>query len=281
MKRFFIGLILSIFFVSSASAQWFTQQSGTTNNLKCVFFTDNQTGLICGDNVILKTSNAGNNWDKTDLPGIWNSIYFVNSITGFICGNSGKIMKTTSAGDNWFELNSGTDKNLNGVKFTNENTGYITGWNKTLLKTTDGGNTFSGTFGNAYYMWQNTFVLNNYVFLMGNEGALFRSTNSGSTWDSLYTGMPNSLTCAQFFENGKGFIFGCCGAIFRTTNFGNHWNHDTVYLTKGWALEDCYFANNLSGWSVGERGSIVRTSDGGTSWETESESQARLAMIRW
>jgi photosystem II stability/assembly factor-like uncharacterized protein len=284
MKKLFIGLILFIILVtsSSASAQWFTQQSGTTNNLKSVYFTNSQTGLICGDNVILKTSNAGNNWVKTDLPGIWNSIYFVNSVTGYICGNNGKIMKTTTAGENWFALNSGSDKNLNGVKFTDENTGYITGWYKTLLKTTDGGNTFTGTFGNAYYMWQKTFVLNNYIFLMGSEGALFRSTNSGSTWDSLYTGMPNSLTCAQFFENGKGFIFGCCGAIFRTTNFGNHWDHDTVYLTKGWALEDCYFANNLLGWSVGEEGSIVRTSDGGNSWETLiSGNQIHLKSVKF
>lgn len=270
MKILFTAFtILLIFSITSiADAQWFTQQSGTESNLKCVYFTNSQTGYICGDNVILKTINAGSNWSKTDLSGVWNSVCFINSLTGFLCGNSGKILKTTNAGDNWQAITSGTDKNLTSIRFTNENTGYFTGWYKTLLKTTDGGNSFTNTFGSAYYMWQKTFTLNNYVFLMGNDGALFRSTTSGSTWDSLYTGMPNSLSSAQFFESGKGFIFGCCGAIFRTTNFGHHWEHDTVYLTKGWALEDCYFANNLLGWSVGENGSIVRTSDGGTSWET-------------
>jgi len=267
MKVFFTAIY---FFISCscANSQWITQQSGTVNNLKCINLTDSQTGFICGDNVILKTTNAGNNWNKTELTGIWNSIYFVNLTTGFLCGNNGKIMKTTNAGENWLTLNSGTDKNLTSIRFVNEQTGYFTGWYKTLLKTTDGGLTFSNTFGSAYYMWQKTFILNNYIFLMGNDGALFRSTNSGSTWDSLYTGMPNSLSSAQFFENGKGFIFGCCGAFFRTSNFGNHWEHDTVYLTKGWALEDCYFSNDVSGWSVGEYGSIVRTTDGGNSWET-------------
>ena len=266
--RVFFTIIIIFVSCSFANSQWITQQSGTVNNLKCIYLTDSQTGFICGDNVILKTTNAGNNWNKTELTGIWNSIYFVNSTTGFLCGNNGKIMKTTNAGENWLTLNSGTDKNLTSIRFVNEQTGYFTGWNKTLLKTTDGGNTFSNTFGSAFYMWQKTFILKNYIFLMGNDGALFRSTNSGSTWDSLYTGMPNSLSSAQFFEDGKGFIFGCCGAIFRTSNFGNHWNHDTVYLTKGWALEDCYFSNSNLGWSVGEHGSIVRTSDGGSSWET-------------
>lgn len=266
--RVFFTIIIIFVSCSFANSQWITQQSGTVNNLKCIYLTDSQTGFICGDNVILKTTNAGNNWNKTELTGIWNSIYFVNSTTGFLCGNNGKIMKTINAGENWSVLNSGVEKNLTSIRFINGQTGYFTGWNKTLLKTTDGGITFSNTFGSAYYMWQKTFILNNYIFLMGNDGALFRSTNSGSTWDSLYTGMPNSLSSAQIFEDGKGFIFGCCGAIFRTTNFGNHWNHDTVYLTKGWALEDCYFSNSNLGWSVGEHGSIVRTSDGGSSWET-------------
>jgi len=267
MKLFFTAFII---FISSSfvRSQWFTQQSGTGNDLKCVFFTDSVTGFICGDNIVLKTINAGSNWNRTDLQGIWNSVYFVNSSTGFLCGNNGKIMKTTNAGENWNTINSGVDKNLTSIRFINEQTGYFTGWYKTLLRTTDGGNTYSNTFGSAYYMWQKSFILNNYVFLMGNDGALFRSTNSGNTWDSLYTGMPNSLSSAQFFENGKGFIFGCCGAFFRTSNFGNHWEHDTVYLTRGWALEDCYFSNDLSGWAVGEHGSIVRTSNGGKSWET-------------
>ncbi|MBN8570356.1 MAG: T9SS type A sorting domain-containing protein [Ignavibacteria bacterium] len=267
MKVFFTAIIFFASF-SFADSQWITQQSGTVSNLKCVHLTDDQTGFICGDNVILKTTNAGNNWNKNELSGIWNSVYFVNSITGYLCGNNGKIMKTTNAGENWFAINSGTDKNLTSIRFVNDQTGYFTGWYKTLLKTTDGGVTFSNTFGSAYYMWQKTFIINSYVFLMGNDGALFRSTNSGSTWDSLYTGMPNSLSSAQFFNNGKGFIFGCCGAFFRTSNFGNHWQHDTVYLTKGWALEDCYFSNDLTGWSVGENGSIVRTTDGGALWET-------------
>lgn len=267
MKVFFTAIIIFAS-CSFAHSQWITQQSGTASNLKCVYLTDGQTGFICGYNVVLKTTNAGNNWNKNELSGIWNSVYFVNSITGYLCGNNGKIMKTTNAGENWFEINSGTDKNLTSIRFVNDQTGYFTGWYKTLLKTTDGGLTFSNTFGSAYYMWQKTFILNNYIFLLGNDGALFRSTNSGNTWDSLYTGMPNSLSSAQFFENGKGFIFGCCGAFFRTSNFGNHWEHDTVYLTRGWALEDCYFSNDISGWSVGEYGSIVRTTDGGTSWET-------------
>jgi hypothetical protein len=201
-KIFFSGLIF-IFSASQSNAQWFSQQSGTANNLQCVFFTDAQTGFACGDNVILKTVNSGSNWTKTDLHGIWNSIHFVNQATGYICGYNGKIMKTTNLGSNWFALNSGTNKNLTSVNFKDENTGYFTGWNKTLFKTTDAGNTFIHESGSAYYMLRSTFFINNYTFVMGTDGALFRSTNSGNTWDSLNTGMPNSLSSAQFYKTAK------------------------------------------------------------------------------
>jgi photosystem II stability/assembly factor-like uncharacterized protein len=281
MSRVFTILILLISFYKAGSAQWFSQASGTENNLRCISFVNANTGYICGDDVLLKTTNAGINWIKTDFAGFWNSIYFINSSTGFLCGENGKILKTTNEGANWIQLNSGVNTNLTSIRFTNENTGYVTGWFKTLLVTTNGGNTFSNPFGSAYYMWRQTFVLNNYIFLVGSEGALFRSSNSGASWDSLYIGMPNSLSSVHFFENGNGFVFGCCGAFFRAHQFGDHWMHDTVYLTQGWALEDCFFSGN-TGWSVGELGSIVRTTDAGISWESlPSNTQSALKSVKF
>lgn len=281
MSRLITVLILLFLFSQISYSQWFQQQSGTENNLTCISFVNASTGYICGDNILLKTTNEGTNWIKADFAGYWNSIYFVNSQTGYLCGNNGKILKTTNEGANWVQLNSGVNTNLTSIRFTNENTGYVTGWFKTLLITTDGGNTFSNPFGSAYYMWRQTFVLNNYIFLAGSEGALFRSSNSGASWDSMYIGMPNSLSSVHFFDNGNGFVFGCCGAFFRSFNFGNHWAHDTVYLTKGWALDDCFFSGN-SGWSVGEFGSIVRTTDAGVSWESlTSNTQSALKSVKF
>lgn len=281
MNRLSIIFILLISFYKVSFSQWFTQQSGTVNNLTSVSFVNANTGYICGDNVLLKTTNSGTNWIKTDFTGVWNSIFFVNSATGYVCGNNGKILRTTNEGINWVPLNSGTNTNLTSIKFTNENTGYITGWSKTLLITTNGGNSFSNPFGSAYYMWRQTFVLNNYIFLLGTDGALFRSTNSGNTWDSLYAGMPNSLSSAHFYENGDGFVFGCCGAYFRSHQFGNHWMHDTVYLTHGWALDDCFFSGNY-GWAAGEQGNIVRTTNAGVTWESlTSNSTSALKSIKF
>jgi len=279
-----IFLTVSLIFLCSQQSysQWIRQQSGTTSNLQDVCFLNSETGFACGSNTILKTTNSGFNWVKTEHAGMWNSVYFVNANTGFICGDLGKIIKSTNAGQSWFSLNTTVTKNLNNINFKNENTGYVSGWSKTLLKTTDGGNTFTSAFSNASYMWQRSFIMDDYVFLAGTDGAFFRSSNSGTTWDSLYLGMPNVFSAVKFFENGTGYVFGCCGAYYKTTNFGNHWGHDTVYLTNGWALDDCSFVNQQAGWAAGEMGSIVRTTNGGISWEKlNSETQLAIRTIEF
>ncbi|MEO8210790.1 MAG: hypothetical protein ABI840_09510 [bacterium] len=76
-----------------------------------------------------------------------NKVFFINSHTGWIVGDSGRIIKTTNDGANWFSQNSNTTHTLVSVHFINEFTGYITGGNKNLftfsfikiLKTTNGG----------------------------------------------------------------------------------------------------------------------------------------------
>ncbi|MBS1494920.1 MAG: T9SS type A sorting domain-containing protein [Bacteroidetes bacterium] len=267
--KFFYTFLIFITINLSAKAQWIAQQSGTENSLSSVFFVNENTGFSVGLNVILKTTNGGNNWVKSDVTGYWNSVSFGNSTTGYICGFSGRILKTTDTGANWFSINSGSTKNFTSINFINSQTGYVTGWFKTFLSTTDGGLSFTNHFTNeASFMFQKTFFLNDKLFLIGSEGAYFKSTNSGTGFDSISISMPNSLLAMQFFPNGTGLIFGCCGIYFRSSDFGNSWSMDTVYLTEGWALYDCSFVNESTGWTVGESGSILRTNNGGLSWDS-------------
>ena len=58
MKKFYI-ILFAQFMVCGASAQWFPQNSGTTNNINSVYFTDVNTGYAVGTNTILKTTDGG------------------------------------------------------------------------------------------------------------------------------------------------------------------------------------------------------------------------------
>ena len=76
------------------------------------------------------------------------SIYFTDSVTGYVTGRNGTILKTTNAGTTWNSVASGGTDFLASIKFLDDNTGYISGGNiagntSTILKTNDAGSTWT------------------------------------------------------------------------------------------------------------------------------------------
>ena len=62
---------------TNAGANWSSQASGTTVELKSVFFTSALNGFAVGSNLILKTVNGGSNWTQTSFAGSgFNSVFF-------------------------------------------------------------------------------------------------------------------------------------------------------------------------------------------------------------
>lgn len=88
---------------------------------------------------VWKTTNGGINWvpNYTGAGYLSGQIEFPNSQTGYISDGWGAILKTTNAGENWFELNSPTS--TTGIFFTSAETGYVVGLSGMIAKTTNGG----------------------------------------------------------------------------------------------------------------------------------------------
>ncbi|MEW6413531.1 MAG: YCF48-related protein [Candidatus Zixiibacteriota bacterium] len=112
-----------------------------------IWFTDVNNGWIVG-----KTSNLGSisfttdgglTWSTKDigLPNTYlQAIQFVDELTGWIVGQSGKVLYTEDAGQTWTEQNSGTEDWLYGVYFLNDRLGWAVGDLGTIRFTTSGGN---------------------------------------------------------------------------------------------------------------------------------------------
>jgi photosystem II stability/assembly factor-like uncharacterized protein len=80
-----------------AGANWSFLTSGTTIDLKSVYFTDANTGYAVGESgLILKTIDAGANWMpfiSIDHFTYLNSITFPETCTGYAVGRTGKIFQ--------------------------------------------------------------------------------------------------------------------------------------------------------------------------------------------
>jgi len=236
MNKIIVSFLLIILFncstfVNSQPYGWYTQTSGTTSNL--------------------------------------NNVKFVNSSTGTIVGQSGKILKTTNSGTNWVSQTSGTTNHLFGVYFVNIHTGWAIGDIGTILKTTNGGTSWVTQTSNTYYQLRQVYFFNsNTGFIVAWYGTILKTTNGGTNWISLNTGTSNNLLGISFANSSTGFAVGWYGTIIKTTNAGASWNT----LTSGTSstLEDVTFFDTQTGLIVGENGRVLRTTNGGTNWSTQT-----------
>jgi photosystem II stability/assembly factor-like uncharacterized protein len=112
-----------------------------------VTFFDSFVGFISsilwdGGGAISKTLDNGDNWATKFFKQPLHSISIPLSGTsqvGYCVGDSGTILKTTNAGENWYNQISPTSERLNKVYFLDQNCGFAVGDNGTILRTTDGG----------------------------------------------------------------------------------------------------------------------------------------------
>ena len=235
MRSKIFSLSITFFFFTNcilfSQSTWSSQTSGTSNNL----------------------------WD----------VHFVDSNTGWIVGNSGKILKTTDGGSNWSSQTSGTTRMLSGVYFTDSNTGTAIGDGGTILRTTDGGTTWTSQDGGTTRDFYGVFFTDASTgIIVGASGTTLKTTDGGSNWtrNDITTG---DLRAIFFVDSNTGYAVGEIGKILKTTDGGSNWSSQSSGTTT--RLNGVYFVDSNTGWAVGVGGgTILKTADGGSNWSSQS-----------
>jgi hypothetical protein len=101
------------------------------------------------------------------------------------------------------------------------------------------------------------------MYVVGNTGAYYYSTNGGTNWASRSLG--SSVNLNNIYVVGwLGWIAGDNGTILHTTDFGANWSVQPSGTTNN--LNNLLFIDLQNLWIVGNNGTILRTTNGGTSW---------------
>jgi photosystem II stability/assembly factor-like uncharacterized protein len=256
-----------------------------TDGFNSVNFYKNQKGWIVGDRgSIFHTNDSGLNWIKQRkgfINGIW-SVFFIDSQTGWVSGTQGLIAKTTDGGDNWLEKPTGFSHYLRSIVFTDFNNGWAAGDWGTVLKTTDGGETWmQQTTGITTRNLNAVYFINAQTGWAAGDGETVISTiNGGTTW-TVYTGnyMYNNFKSVHFVNLMHGWV--CADnfnnnerQIYESTDGGQTWFLNwTGNYTFG--FNDIYFVNDNYGWAVGWLGKILRTTNAGNSWTSQTVAENR------
>lgn len=91
-------------------------------------------------------------------------------------------------------------------------------------------------------------------WIVGDNGMIFRSSDSGKTWKRIASPTAVLLKKARFSDSDIGWIYGE-RKIFLTIDGGETWQDvSTIASSK---INSVYFSSPTSGWAVGDSGSIL------------------------
>ncbi|MFZ4591017.1 MAG: YCF48-related protein [Ignavibacteria bacterium] len=257
------GIILK---TTNGGTNWVENLTPTSgNNITGIQFIDANTGYaipVFGNDQILKTTDAGNNWSVT-VPGInnyVNNLCFLNASTG-VLQTSFSTFRTTNGGTNWTFIDSVTTQ-LNGLQFVNSLTGYASTYvspHTYFRKTTNGGLNWT-TLPESV---TNTYVIS-YKFYNGNTGYaaggnnLYKTTNGGNTW-ALSTATGMSVQVVYLLDSVTVLLGGVFGEFRKSTDGGSSFTNVPFLSQNG--ITTMSFINPMTGWVMGQGGMIVKTSD--------------------
>lgn len=294
--RFILNFVVSVFFCSNlahSQSGWFWQNPlPQGNDLLSVKFLNQNTGFVVGNaGCFMKTTNGGITWiDKYFIGGIeifnatprtLNTLYFINTLTGFAGTSSfdnNKILRTTNAGETWDSVTASTYPSFKTIFFFDS----LTGWSCSspteastvngVLKTTNGGlnwfvqnTTLNPVYSCCFVSSQTGWLVGFYhIPYPANVSAyyIYKTTNGGASYiTQLYSSQSEVLKSVFFINENTGWAGGT--KLWKTTDSGISWNAQNILVNS------VAFGNALTGYFVNDSG-VSKTTNSGNSWFLQS-----------
>ena len=131
-------------------AFWKTDTLQTfSNEIESVWYSDSNTLHAVGFGWVMRSADAGRSWERFDITGdFFRSVHFPTPNTGYICGSSGTILKTTDGGLHWENIRKGgstgkRQKAFQALWFDTAERGWIVGDHGLFWQTEDGGHSWN------------------------------------------------------------------------------------------------------------------------------------------
>ena len=276
MKKLILLILITLAFISEGNSQWITQYPYTPGvGLRDIKFINKNTGWICGDGIILKTTNMGVNWIQQVHPAPDKYLYCIHPVDSnivYCVGYFETILKTTNGGENWVAIKNGPvgqGKSYRGTFFINLLTGWIVGFGNQIYKTTNGGLSFDSTYKIAVLNDMH-FKDDNTGLIVGDGADVYKTTNQGLNWNKIYL-PPNNygdFCKISVINNQYCFVVEDGKRVYKSTNYGDTW--DSIgYVTGADQPYACRFSSLNTGWVGGTYRELFKSTNGGATWNLQ------------
>lgn len=274
-----------------------------------ILFADEDRGWIVGDNgLAISTDNGGEYWQSMPLleHTDWQMVRVTPGGDVLVAGTSLEgiqVARSTDGGVNWTAVPpSGAPTsglNASSVDFVDAWYGWAlvadtapSGSPRLLAITHDGGHSWDlrEALGGAARRIQ--FVDRLRGWAIGDSGLVARTDDGGLSWDVQSISFPEEFYALSFADREHGWVLsdedgpGTCAGIgslsettitlFRTDAGGDDWGEPVCIQFPGSGSSfragrpSLQFVNQDTGWIVDREGTILKSVDGGLTWETQA-----------
>lgn len=217
---------------------------------------------------ILYSDDQGATWTQAKVPTrqLLTAVFFVDDKQGWAVGHDAQILASTDGGATWTQQYQDLKREspLLDIWFNNANHGLAVGAYGALIETTDGGKTWADVSDrldneDQFHLNAIAHIKDAGLFIVGEQGSMFRSSDDGQTWEKLEGPYEGSLFGVISTAQPQTLLaYGLRGNLYRSTDFGTTWEQVELKAARG-ALEF-----GLSGATLLEDGSLVVVGNGGS-----------------
>ena len=268
---FAIGYSGKILTTSNGGSTW-TQQAPTSfmNAISCA------SAFACvavGDSgLVMWTSNGGSNWQSLTI----NSGNFLSGVSCpastaicFAVGFAGSILRTPDGGQTWTALLSHTTNDLFSVSCPIGTFCVAVGADDTIANSTDGNNWTAAAANTTNALFGISCLGTTYCMAVGQGGTVQTSTNPTCCWSPGDVGSSVTLLGVNC-QPTSCFITGVDGSVYvrpplqsgTVPGHGSTGENGALYGISCPTATTCF--------AVGDYGTIVVTTSGGTGWTPQS-----------
>ena len=151
-------------------------------------------------------------------------VYFLDTLQGWVCGDSGVILHTIDGGDNWELQPTPTTRELKDIFFIDPNNGWSVGDSGVIIHTSNGGINWETQESPV------TDTLQAVIFdsLLtgwgcGNHGTMIYTSDGGQHWSGQSGGYGNFYAISFVYPHEGWVVFGGDEDICSTTDGGRVW----------------------------------------------------------
>ncbi|VVN17806.1 Ycf48-like protein [Pseudomonas fluorescens] len=277
--------------VAAAAEEYSTESAKAVDNLLIDAAHAGKRLVVVGDRGhILFSDDQGKTWSQARVPTrqLLTAVFFIDDKRGWAVGHDAQILASSDGGATWskqFE-DLAREAPLLDVSFVDAQHGFAVGAYGALLETTDGGQHWHDVaerLDNPDQLHLNGIaaIKDSGLFIVGEQGSMFRSGDNGATWSRVEGPYEGSLFGVLGTAQAHTLLaYGLRGNLYRSSDFGDSWQQIALTASRGplqFGLASAALLEDGSIVLVGNGGSVLRSRDDGSTFSVFNRAD-RIAL---